>query len=445
MMQLLLKKSLRIAQVMLLCTLILQNNVYGVEEQKQQEDTYHYLETFANILSILQENYVEELQAREALEGAIDGLLLSLDPHSSYLKPESYKEFQNETNGSFTGIGIEITLRDGIVTVISPIEDTPAQKAGVMARDKIIKIDGVLTKGKTLFDAVKMLRGARGTEVTISIYREGLEDLRDYTLVRENIPVFSVKSFTIVPGFSSIRISNFQRNTTKEVKKHLAQLQKVSPMQGLILDLRNNPGGLLDQAVNISDLFLDEGLIVYTRGRKSNQDLSFKASDNTAQTDFPIVILVNEGTASASEIVAGALQDHHRAVVVGTQTFGKGSVQTIIPLNDGAGLRMTTARYYTPSGRSIQATGITPDIIIAASAAESSRKEKEDNSKMVREADLENHFSNGVGDDEDDKGLSADMLSRLQADNQLQSAFDIVKSLVLYASFRDNSKTDTKQ
>jgi carboxyl-terminal processing protease len=445
MMQLLLQKSLRIIQLILLCSLLLQNNVFGVEEQKQQEDTYHYLETFANILSILQENYVDELQAREAIEGAIDGLLLSLDPHSSYLKPESYKEFQNETNGSFTGIGIEITLRDGIVTVISPIQDTPAQKAGVKARDKIIKIDGVLTKGKTLFDAVKMLRGAKGTEVTISIYRDGLKDLMDYTLVRENIPVYSVKSFTIVPGFSSIRIASFQRNTTKEVKKHLAQLQKISPLQGLILDLRNNPGGLLDQAVNISDLFLEEGLIVYTRGRKNSQDLSFEASDNVAHTDFPIVVLVNEGSASASEIVAGALQDHHRAVVVGTQTFGKGSVQTIIPLADGAGLRMTTARYYTPSGRSIQATGITPDVLIASSTLKSSGNEEKKNRKMVREADLENHFTNNVGNEKEDKGLSADMLSKLQADNQLQSAFDIVKSLVLYASFRDNAQAKTKQ
>ena len=445
MMQILLKKSRRIIQLILLCSLLLQNNVFGVEEQKQQEDTYHYLETFANILSILQENYVDELQAREAIEGAIDGLLLSLDPHSSYLKPESYKEFQNETNGSFTGIGIEITLRDGIVTVISPIQDTPAQKAGVKARDKIIKIDGVLTKGKTLFDAVKMLRGAKGTEVTISIYRDGLKDLMDYTLVRESIPVSSVKSFTIVPGFSSIRIANFQRNTTKEVKKHLAQLQKVSPLQGLILDLRNNPGGLLDQAVNISDLFLEEGLIVYTRGRKNNQDLSFEASDNAAQTDFPIVVLVNEGSASASEIVAGALQDHHRAVVVGTQTFGKGSVQTIIPLADGAGLRMTTARYYTPSGRSIQATGITPDVLIASSTLKSSGNGEKKNRKMVREADLENHFTNNVGVEKEDKGLSVDMLSKLQADNQLQSAFDIVKSLVLYASFRDNAQAKTKQ
>ncbi len=440
-----LRKVASPAQAIILCLLLMQSSVYAAEEQKQQEDMYHYLETFANVLSILQDNYVEELQAREAIEGAIDGLLTSLDPHSSYLKPESYREFQDDTNGSFTGIGIEITLRDGVVTVISPIEDTPAQKAGIKTNDKIIKIDGQLTKGKTLFETVKMLRGNKGTEVSLSIYREGAETLKEYSLVRENIPVYSVKSFTIKPGFGYIRISNFQRNTTKEAKDKLKSLQEKTSLQGLIIDLRNNPGGLLDQAVNISDLFLDEGLIVSTRGRKSDQDMSFEANANSTQPDYPIVVLVNEGTASASEIVAGALQDHHRAIVVGTQTFGKGSVQTIIPLADGAALKMTTARYYTPSGRSIQATGITPDVIIEASEPVSS-DQQEDQTQQVREADLENHFSNSeIGQEKTSDSIPEDVLSRLQDDNQLQSAFDILKSLALYSSFRNESKTEKAQ
>jgi carboxyl-terminal processing protease len=402
---------------------------------KEEEDTYRYLETFANILSILQDNYVEDIKAKEAIEGAIDGLLLSLDPHSSYLKPESYREFQNETKGSFTGIGIEITLKDGIITIISPIEDTPADRAGIRAQDKIIKIDGTLTKGRTLFEAVKLLRGEKGSEVSISVYREGEEDLREFTLVRESIPVYSVKSFILKPGFGYLRISSFQRKTTKEVKQHLAELQEAEPLQGLIVDLRNNPGGLLDQAVAVADLFLDDGLIVYTKGKKSNQDLSFEAHENITPVTYPVVVLVNEGSASASEIVAGALQDHKRGVIVGTQTFGKGSVQTVIPLADGAGLRMTTARYYTPKGRSIQATGITPDVIASGSGTPATDP-AEKKSSRVREQDLENHFSNASNENETGTSeMTEDVNRRLQDDSQLKSAFDILKSLALYASF----------
>lgn len=413
---------------------------YGETSVKEEEDTYRYLETFANILSILQDNYVEEIKAKEAIEGAIDGLLLSLDPHSSYLKPENYREFQNETKGSFTGIGIEITLLDGVVTIIAPIEDTPADRAGIKAKDKIIKIDGALTKGKTLFEAVKLLRGTKGSEVTISIYREGLEELKEFTLVRESIPRYSVKSFTLKPGFGYLRISTFQRNTTKEVKQHLASLQETAPLQGLIMDLRNNPGGLLDQSVAVADQFLDDGLIVYTKGKKSNQDLSFEAHENVTPASYPLVVLVNEGSASASEIVAGALQDHKRGVIVGTQTFGKGSVQTVIPLPDGAGLRMTTARYYTPAGRSIQATGITPDVISPASI-KTAGPDGDKTSTRIREQDLANHFNNKEAET---PALPAEMAeevrTRLRNDNQLKSAFDILKSLVLYASFKHDGE-----
>ncbi|MEJ2057293.1 MAG: S41 family peptidase [Desulfofustis sp.] len=410
---------------------------FAKTEPHQEEITYRYLETFADVLSILQDNYVEEIDTKEVIEGAINGLLLSLDPHSAYLKPENYREFRNETRGSFTGIGIRITQRNGVITVIAPIADTPADRAGIKANDTILKIDGVPTKGKTPYDAVEILRGPKGTEVTISVYREGWEYPRDFTLERSDIPLVSVRSLLIKPGFGYIRISTFQSNTTSEMKTHLGKLTEKGPLQGLILDLRNNPGGLLEQAVNVSDLFLEEGLIVYTRGRNKDQDMAFEANgDNTVQR-FPLVVLVNEGTASASEIVAGAVQDHRRGVIVGTKTFGKGSVQSIIPLSDGAGLKMTTAHYYTPSGRSIQVTGITPDVTVKLQGPASAAPSGNGNGP-TREADLENHFSQPVDNDTEiveTKELTEEARKRLGSDNQLQAAFDILTSLALYASF----------
>ncbi len=409
---------------------------YAKTDAKQEEITYKYLETFANVLSILQDNYVEEIETKDAIEGAINGLLLSLDPHSTYLKPENYREFRNETEGSFTGIGIKITLRDGVITVISPIADTPADKAGIKAHDQIIKIDGVPTKGKTPFDAVKILRGPKGSQVTISVYREGWEYPKDFTLTRSEIPLVSVKSMLLKPGFGYVRITNFQRNTTKEFKDRITELQQDAKLSGLIMDLRNNPGGLLDQAVSISDLFLDQGLIVYTRGRKKDQDMTFEAESGNTLDHFPLVILVNGGTASASEIVAGAIQDHRRGVIVGTKTFGKGSVQSVIPLNDGAGLKMTTAHYYTPSGRSIQVTGITPDVTVELRKANDS-EETPERRGVTREADLENHFSQQPDQAEDgdtEVAISEEAGERLSRDNQLQAAFDILTSLALYAS-----------
>jgi carboxyl-terminal processing protease len=411
---------------------------YAKADPKQQEITYRYLETFANVLGILQENYVEEIEAKDAIEGAINGLLLSLDPHSAYLKPENYREFRNETNGSFTGIGIRITLEDGVITVIAPIADTPADKAGIKAHDKIIRIDGEPTKGKTPFDAVKIMRGPRGTEVTLSIYRDGWESSKDFTMRRSEIPLLSVKSLLLKPGFGYLRISNFQRNTTNEMSTHIEKLQETSPLRGLILDLRNNPGGLLDQAVSVSDLFLEEGLIVYTRGRNKDQDLTFEAKADNSLGRFPLVLLVNEGTASASEIVAGAVQDHRRGVIVGTNTFGKGSVQSIIPLNDGAGLKMTTAHYYTPLGRSIQVTGITPDVTVKVQNSDLAQTDESRSLNSARVADLENHLSSQAESSDpsaDDDTLSAEASERLSSDNQLQAAFDILTSLALYASY----------
>lgn len=405
---------------------------YGNEEPAESGDIYFQLDTFANILAILEENYVDEIDTRKALEGAINGLLLTLDPHSSYLNKESYRDFKDETQGSFTGIGIEITVQEGIITVITPIEGTPAFRAGIQARDKILKINGESIKNKTLIDAVKLLRGKKGSEVTLSIFREGFKELKDFTLTRDIIPYHSVKAKVLTSGYGYLKISNFQNNTTEDVKKELITFGKNEPVKGLILDLRNNPGGLLNQAVSLTDLFLDSGVIVTTRGRISDQDRSYSARKETFRTDYPLVVLVNEGSASASEIVAGALQDHNRAIIVGSQTFGKGSVQTIIPLKDGTGLRMTTARYFTPIGRSIQVTGITPDIVVANNNSGPSASDGGKTNSRVREADLDNHIDNPKEQDGTTSAFSPEIKEQLDRDEQLKSAYNILKSLVRY-------------
>jgi carboxyl-terminal processing protease len=361
------------------------------------QDTYESLEAFSKILSLVQENYVEEVDSQKAIEGAIKGMLTTLDPHSSYMKPDDFKELQVETQGSFTGIGIEITMKDNILTVVSPIEGTPAFAKGLKAGDKIVKIGEEPTQDMSLMEAVKRLRGPKGSEVTISIHRKGWPDLKEITLIRDIIPIHSVKSKLLEPGYPYIRIINFQAQTTTDFKKALSDLEKQGKIKGLIVDLRNNPGGLLDQSVKIADIFIDEGVIVSTKGRIKEQNSMFYARDNNAKYKFPVVVLVNEGSASASEIVAGALQDHKKAVIIGAQTFGKGSVQTIIPMDSGAGLRLTTARYYTPSGRSIQATGITPDIIVPSPASltvehDEKEDEQEKKPKYLREKIIQHTF-----------------------------------------------------
>lgn len=421
--------------------------------QKTREETYKQLELFANVLSILQDNYVEEIDTKEIIEGAINGLLLSLDPHSSYLKPDNFQELKDETQGSFTGIGIEITMRDNILTVVSPIEGTPADQAGLKAKDTIVKIDGEPTKDMTPVDAIKKLRGQKGTKVTVSIHREGWKELKDFTMIRDTIPIQSVKSFFLEPGLAYTRITNFQSQTTTDFKKAMRDLESAHPLKGLILDLRNNPGGLLNQAVSIADIFIDDGLIVYTKGRTDEQNMNFKAHDAGGENRYPIVVLVNEGSASASEIVAGALQDHKRAIIVGTQTFGKGSVQTVIPLPDGAGLRLTTALYYTPSGRSIQAKGIAPDVEVAFTPYTPQNEEKTSDTDITREADLKRHFKDtpqkktGTQSEKqtaEEIKLHKEVKERLMKDNQLRSALNILKSLDLYSEFKQ-SRQQTKE
>ncbi len=365
---------------------------------KPDSETYEGLRLFTDVIAEIENNYVETVETKELIEKAIEGMVHSLDPHSSFLPPEAFDDLQTETKGEFGGIGIVITMRDKRLTVISPIEGTPAYKAGVQAQDIIVKVDGEPTKDMMLWEAVKLMRGEPGTPVEISIYRKGAAEIMDLTLNREIIPMESVRSLTLKPGYGYLWVTNFRENTTDEVKKALADLEKASdPLKGLILDLRDNPGGLLDQAVKVSDIFLESGTIVSIRGREGKEGEEYKARNDGYAGDYPIVLLINGGSASASEIVAGALQDNGRALVIGTTTFGKGSVQTVRPLRDGYALKYTIARYYTPSGKSIQAEGIIPDLVVKRRILDETAGDGFD-ANLIKEGDLKNHLT---GDDEE--------------------------------------------
>jgi carboxyl-terminal processing protease len=390
---------------------------------------YESIELFTDVLAIVKKSYVEEVDTKKLIYGAINGMLASLDPHSSFMPPETYKEMKIETKGTFGGLGIEISIKEGILTVISPIEDTPAYRAGIKAGDQILKIDDKFTKDLTIMDAVKRMRGTKGTKVTLTIMREGFDRPKEYPLVRDIIQVKSVKYKTLDDGYGYVRIAQFQEKTADDLRKALDALKEESKgkISGLVLDLRNDPGGLLDQAVRVSEFFLDEGkLIVYTEGREKDAQMRFTSRKGDKQPNYPIVVLINSGSASASEIVAGALQDHKRAVVMGVQSFGKGSVQTILPLSDNSGLRLTTARYYTPSGRSIQAKGITPDITVEKIELTSSTEKKD--SMHLREKDLENHFEN---DKKDTASEKSDNLPLYKTDEQIKNDYQILRALDL--------------
>lgn len=418
----------------------------GTNEEKEQQDTYRELETFANVLTLVQQYYVDQVDMRAMMHGAINGMLSSLDPHSAYMSPEDFQELEEETTGSFTGVGIEVTIREGILTTVAPIEGTPADRLGIKPGDQILRIDGTLTKNMTLMEAMKKMRGPKGSTVTLTINRSQWRGTRDFTLVREDIPLFSVKYMEIEPGYGYIRISNFQDSTTGDVQSALESLRARRPIKGLALDLRNNPGGLLDQAIKVADIFLDHGVIVSTRGRNNQEQILYDAHPDTRVENYPIVVLINGGSASGSEIVAGALQDHKRAQVLGTTSFGKGSVQTIIPLPDGAGIRLTTAKYYTPSGDSIQATGIHPDIVVPLETPPG-MDTGSSAQLLLRERDLPGHLSNDSDaalhpSDATSESSSAhfnqedafqqinsimDLVKRLEQDNQLRRALEVLK------------------
>lgn len=392
---------------------------------------YESIELFTDVLAIVKKSYVEEVDTKKLIYGAINGMLSSLDPHSSFMPPDMYKEMKIDTKGSFGGLGIEITIKDGILTVISPIEDTPAFRAGIKAGDQILKIEDRFTKDLSIMDAVKRMRGPKGTKVTLTIMREGFDKPKEFTLVRDTIQVKSVRFKSMDQGYGYVRIAQFQEKTDDDLVKALKAIKEENggELKGLVLDLRNDPGGLLDQAVKVADHFIEDGLIVYTEGREKDSKMQFTARKSGTEPNYPMVVLINSGSASASEIVAGALQDHKRAVVMGTQSFGKGSVQTIIPLSDESGLRLTTARYFTPSGRSIQAKGITPDIVVERAEIQSTEKME----GHIREKDLENHFDSDsqVETGKKQKGTEKDSSATVKVDDQLKSDYQVMRALDL--------------
>ncbi len=409
-------------------------------------NVFEDLKVFSDVFGIVQKEYVEETKPKALVYGAIKGMLETLDPHSAFMTPETFKEMQEETRGRFEGIGIEITVKDGILTVVSPIEGTPAFRAGIVAGDQILKIEGEVTKNMTLPDAVKRLRGQKGTKVNVTIMREGFTKPQEFTLTRDVIPVRSVRSELIDKNIGYIRIAQFQEKTDADFDKAIKGLEEESKgnLKGLILDLRNDPGGLLDQAVKVTDRLIDSGLIVSMEGRKEDTKIKFNAHSQGTISPYPLVVLINGGSASAAEIVAGAIQDHGRGILLGTQSFGKGSVQTIFPLKDGSGLRLTTARYYTPSGRSIQAKGIVPDIIVNQALPEEEKVTPAPKLPMPSEKDLERHLID-VGktppkekektpdkEKTSEKVKKEEVKEKKPADNQLDRAVELLKSWEIF-------------
>lgn len=394
------------------------------------EDIRSLTEVFGKI----KDNYVEEVGDKVLLENAIRGMMTGLDPHSTYLDKEAFHELRVGTTGEFGGLGIVVGLEDGFVKVISPIDDTPAQRAGIKAGDLIIRLDGKTVKGMSLDDAVKIMRGRPGTSIDLLIVRTGKDKPLKIKVTRAKIRVQSVKNKTLEEGFGYVRVTQFQERSSSDLKKQISKLKKESggKLKGIVLDLRNNPGGLLDSAVEISDIFLTKGPIVIVKGRDEDNKVVHSAQPDDMLNGAPIVVLVNGGSASASEIVAGALQDHKRAIIMGTKTFGKGSVQTVVPLGNNTAIKLTTARYYTPSGRSIQAKGIEPDIVIANLSVSDNG---DDGIGRVKEADLQGHLQNGDEDDEDNgdaaNGEEKEEKSLAKEDYALYEALNLLKGLTL--------------
>jgi carboxyl-terminal processing protease len=392
------------------------------------------LRTFTDVFGRIKNDYVVDVDDKELIENAIRGMLAGLDPHSSYLDAEDYTELRVGTSGEFGGLGIEVGMEDGFVKVIAPIDDTPAQRAGIQAGDLIIRLDDTPVKGMTLNDAVKIMRGKPGTDIELTIVREGLDKPLKISITRDVIKVKSVRARLLEPGYGYLRISQFQSKTADNLIDAIDDLKKENkgPLEGLVLDLRNNPGGVLSGAVAVSDAFLTKGLIVYTEGRIEDSRLRFNATPDDVLDGAPMVVLVNQGSASASEIVAGALQDHKRALILGSKTFGKGSVQTILPLSSDSALKLTTARYYTPKGRSIQAEGIVPDIRLKRLKVASVPT----SIKPLQEADLSGHLGNGVVHDideepEDDTDADEKSDAMIRDDYNLYEALNLLKGIAI--------------
>ena len=409
----------------------------------KSEETYKGLKMLSDVIELVEKNYVDPVDTHEMIETAVQAMVNGLDPHSALLPPDAFNELQIDTQGEFTGIGVSITIRDSVVTVISPIEGTPAYKAGIKAGDRIVKVDDHPIKD--LREAVKRMRGPRGTEVTVTIFREGATEPIEFKLVRDVIPIESVRFTRLRPGYGYVWVTHFREQTVIDLEAALVKLEGgETPLKGLILDLRDNPGGLLPQAIEMSDLFLNKGNILFIKGRQEKHTKTYEAQPDDPQRSYPLVVLINGGSASASEIVAGALQDNKRALILGTSSFGKGSVQTVETLRDGYGLKLTIARYYTPSGRSIQAKGIQPDIVVRQQTIEKDSAEAEEG--LLREKDLQNHLKSEPLDvDEEEEDPEAEKpekskakpqegmprhgplsLDRLRSDNQVMRALDIL-------------------
>ncbi len=419
--------------------------------EDDDDDLYSNLKVFSDVLALVQRDYVEEVGSKKLVDGAIRGMLAALDPHSGYLDPDYYKDLQVQTKGHFGGLGIEITMKNGLLLVVSPMEGTPAFEAGIKAGDVIVKIDDKYTKDFSLVEAVKRLRGPKGTTVKLTIAREGLKKLLGITVVRDEIKVKSIRNRYLGDGFGYIRISQFMDNTSQDLKRAIDKMSSENggkTLNGLIVDVRNNPGGLLTQAVAVSDMFLKDGIIVYTDGRVEGQKKKFFAHERGTEPDYPMVVLINGGSASASEIFAGAMQDHGRGLILGTRTFGKGSVQTVTPLENGGALTLTTALYYTKSGRSLQATGVAPDVEVEAPIDDEIPEDtvEEETPSFLRESELEGAIKNPDGLDDDgvlrkinktpvvDKKVhkqdpeNGDLKEWLSSDPQLSRALELLKS-----------------
>ncbi len=443
---------------MMLSTLVLCSNATIASADEGKFDS---LKRFSQVLDLVERHYVDETTSKELLDGAIKGMLEGLDPHSTFMNPDEYKEMQETTSGEFSGVGIEISLENGQVTVVSPIEDTPAFRAGILPGDIILSIDDQSTQELTLQEVVSRIRGTKGTAVKLSIVHPNSNKPETVKIIRDSIPLISVKHKELEEGYHWLRITRFSERTTDELHEAIENI-KEKPIKGIVLDMRNNPGGLVDEAVGVADTFLAKGNIVSIRGRDNSSIREYSSKKQSTDLTTPMVVLVNAGSASASEIVAGALRDHKRALIVGEKTFGKGSVQNIIPLSDGSGLKLTVALYYTPDGKSIQAEGIAPDLEIPF---EPVSEKNEDAPKFVREKDLSRHLGSKKSEkaddnkDKDDKNeddnstpeetskndsksktkkIDDDVVEQLAKDNQLRMALQFVKSLPKLQQIQSN-------
>jgi len=427
------RKRLVIAVIFIFAVFALYSFARSEIEKKKKDDLYKQVELFSDTLAIIDSEYVDDTKPKDLIYGALKGMLGSLDPHSQFMDPETYNELKVDTEGRFGGLGIEITVKDGLLTVVSPIEDTPAWKAGLKPNDRIVKINNELTRDITLVDAVKKMRGKPGEPVNITVLRESEKKLIEFKIVRDIIKIKDIKeSLILEEGIGYIRLVEFRENTASQFNAALAKLNKEG-MSALILDLRNNPGGLLDVAVKVAEQFVDNGkMIVYTKGKKNNQSLEFISHNTHPINNLPMVVPINEGSASGSEIVAGCLQDYKRAIIMGVKSFGKGSVQTVIPLNDGSALRLTTSKYFTPSGKIIHGNGVIPDIVAEEAKIEPTEndKPKEEKSKGIFEEITEN-----------DKSAKKPKGFNYKPDVQIMRALDVLKALKFYKQIKtDDAK-----